>query len=62
MLGPSRTITDPASGDVLSHMPGPDLGVIRLLDVRPSISIAEAISGSGFSRGDRLAPVPPPVR
>lgn len=61
VLGPVRVITDPASGDVLSRMPGPDLGVLRIREVRPDIAIAEVLSGAGFSRGNRLAPVPPPT-
>jgi len=47
-------VTDPATGDVLSILPGPVLGTIRVTEVHKTIAYAEVVRGSGFERGQRL--------
>lgn len=51
VLGPARVVTDPVSGDVLTRLPGPDLGKLQVLEVRDSISICRVIEGGPFPRG-----------
>jgi len=53
-----RPITDPATGEVLSLLPGPVVGKLRVTDVHRDISYAEAIEGAGFQRGQRLIRIP----
>lgn len=49
-----KVITDPATGDKLSVIPGAAIGRIKITKVEDRISFAEAISGQGFKRGHRL--------
>jgi len=51
-----RPVTDPSTGDLLSMIPGPVLGTIRVIRVEKSISYAEVVRGGGFERGQRLMP------
>ena len=52
--GEGHAITDPATGDVLSVIPGPAVGHIRVVEVLDKISYAEILKGSGLKRGQRL--------
>ncbi|NQT93117.1 MAG: hypothetical protein HQ559_10180, partial [Lentisphaerae bacterium] len=52
--GEGRTVTDPATGDVLSVIPGPALGHVRVTQVLDKISYAEIVRGRGLQRGQRL--------
>lgn len=54
---PAEPVTDPATGDVLSVLPGPAVGTIRIVRVEDRISFATALKGSGFARGQWLSPV-----
>lgn len=56
--GDERTITDPITGDTIERIPGPVLGLLRVVDVRESASYAEALQGADFRRGAVLEPVP----
>jgi len=49
-----RPITDPATGDVLSVIPGPVVGTLRVTQVHDRIAYADVIQGSGFERGQRI--------
>jgi curli biogenesis system outer membrane secretion channel CsgG len=51
---PARPVTDPATGDVLSFLPGPQVGRIRIVQVAERIAFAEPVSGAGFQRGQWL--------
>jgi len=54
--GSGRPVTDPVTGDLLSIIPGPLVGTIRVTAVRSDIAYAEAVNGSAFERGQRLLP------
>ncbi len=57
--GPAEPVTDPATGDVLTFVPGPRLGAIRICKVDEKISFAKTIQGQGFSRGQWLVKATP---
>jgi curli biogenesis system outer membrane secretion channel CsgG len=54
--GGGKAVTDPVTGDVLTTVPGPVLGVVRVTEVLDRISYAQPVRGSGFARGQFLAP------
>jgi hypothetical protein len=54
--GEGQSVTDPATGDVLSVIPGPVIGTIRVTEVQRRIAYAEVVKGSQFRRGQRLVP------
>jgi hypothetical protein len=56
--GEGEPVTDPATGDVLSVIPGPTIGTIRVTEVQPRIAYAEVVKGSQFRRGHKLVPAP----
>jgi len=58
--GQGRSITDPATGDVLSVIPGPAVGHIRVVEVLDRISYAEILKGKGLKRGQRLVGIKRP--
>ncbi len=60
--GKGRAVTDPVTGDILEVLPGPVLGVLRVTDIRESVSGAEVIQGYGFARGQYLERIPPPAK
>lgn len=53
-------VTDPGTGDVLDVLPGPVVGVIRVVEVQERVAGAEVISGHSFARGQLLEKVKPP--
>ena len=53
----ARRVTDPATGDVLTWLPGPEVGRLKVVRVEAAISYAEPLAGSGFRRGQCLSPV-----
>lgn len=61
-----RSITDPATGNVIDHIPGKVVGRIRIIDVRSTASDGIVLSGQA-KRGDFLekvvtqSPVHPPL-
>ncbi len=57
--GAGTPVTDPLTGDLLDVMPGPIQGVVRVVEVRESLAVAEVVNGSGFSRGQVLEAVNP---
>ncbi len=54
--GESEPVTDPSTGDILSILPGPILGTIKITTVEKKISHAIPVSGKGFKRGQILSP------
>ena len=61
VCGEGRRVTDPVTGDVLTVMPGRNIGRLRIIRVDDTISFAEPVLGEGFVRGQRLkliVPVP----
>jgi curli biogenesis system outer membrane secretion channel CsgG len=54
--GHGRKITDPATGDVISVIPGADLGSIEITTVHANIAYARPLSGNNFMRGHLLTP------
>jgi curli biogenesis system outer membrane secretion channel CsgG len=59
--GKGSPVTDPVTGDILEILPGPVVGVIRVIEVRDTIAGAEVIRGHGFERGQYLERVPRPA-
>lgn len=51
-----RVITDPATGDRLTVLPGTTVGTIRVIQVDKNIAFAGAVKGASFRRGQRLVP------
>ncbi len=51
---PAQPVTDPETGDVLDTLPGPALGVIRIVRADRKLAYAEAVEGVGFARGHWL--------
>lgn len=60
--GPAEPVTDPATGDVLTFVPGPRIGLIRIVQVDERISFAKTIQGQGFNRGQWLGKATPGTR
>ena len=50
----AQPVTDPATGNVISFLPGARLGRVRVLRVEPKISFAQATDGGNFDRGQWL--------
>jgi curli biogenesis system outer membrane secretion channel CsgG len=51
---PAEPVTDPATGDVLSYLPGAQIGRLRIIQLDDRVAFGEAVSGSGFQRGQWL--------
>ena len=51
---PSQPVTDPATGDVIEWLPGRQIGAIRIVQAGPKLAVGQAVSGSGFQRGQCL--------
>ncbi|MEI6564213.1 MAG: CsgG/HfaB family protein [bacterium] len=60
--GPAEPVTDPATGDTLTFVPGPKIGAIRIFQVDDKVSFARGIQGRGFNRGQWLAKATPKTR
>lgn len=54
--GEGQAVTDPSTGDLLSIIPGPVAGSIRIETVNEKISFAVPLNGSDFRRGMHLKP------
>ena len=52
--GAGRQVTDPATGDSLTVLPGAMLGTLRVTEVQKDIAWAEPVRGIRFERGQRL--------
>ena len=51
---PAEPVTDPATGDVLTFVPGHLVGTLKVNRVDEKISYAQPVQGSGFDRGQWL--------
>ncbi len=51
---PARPVTDPATGDVITFLPGAKVGLLRVTRVEDKITWAEPTEGRGFQRGQWL--------
>ena len=60
--GPAEPVTDPATGDVLTFVPGPRIGTIQLVQVDEKVSYAKVVEGGPFNRGQWLAKASPEIR
>jgi curli biogenesis system outer membrane secretion channel CsgG len=60
--GPAEPVTDPATGDVLTFIPGTRIGLLRILQVDEKVSFAKVVQGQGFNRGQWLAKATPTTR
>jgi len=54
-------VTDPGTGDVLDILPGPVVGLIRVVEVRARVAGAEVVNGHSFARGQLMERVKPPA-
>lgn len=55
--GGGRPVKDPATGGIISVIPGPIVGRLRLVEVNEFASYAVPIEGAGFVRGQVASPV-----
>ena len=60
--GKGKAVTDPGTGDILEVLPGPILGVLRVIEVRDNVAGAEVTTGHGFARGQYLERIPAPEK
>jgi hypothetical protein len=60
--GPADPVTDPATGDVLTFVPGAKLGVIQITQVDDKVAYARPVEGREFSRGQWLMKATPQQR
>lgn len=60
--GPADPVTDPATGDVLTFVPGPKLGVIQIVQVDDKVAYARPVEGREFNRGQWLMKATPQQR
>ncbi len=54
---PAEPVTDPATGDILTFLPGTRVGTLRVTRVDEKVAFAEIIQGSGLERGQCLSEV-----
>lgn len=52
--GPAEAVTDPATGDLLTYLPGPRIGSVKISQVDDTIALATPIEGKAFERGQWL--------
>lgn len=60
--GPAEPVTDPATGDILTFVPGPRIGLLRIVQVDAKVSYAKISQGQGFNRGQWLGKATPTTR
>ena len=60
--GPADPVTDPSTGDVLTFVPGPKLGVIQIIQVDDKVAYAKSIEGHDFNRGQWLMKATPKTK
>lgn len=60
--GPAEPVTDPATGDVLTYVPGTKIGTIQLVQVDEKVSFAKPVEGRAFDRGQWLSKATPDTR
>ncbi len=60
--GPAEPVTDPATGDVLTFVPGIRIGLLRIIQVDDKVAFAKITQGQGFLRGQWLCKAAPTAR
>lgn len=60
--GPAEPVTDPATGDILTFVPGTKIGTIRVIQVDDKIAFAKPVDGRDFGRGQWLNKKNPKAR
>jgi len=60
--GPAEPVTDPATGDILTYVPGQKLGVIQIIQVDDKVAYAKPIEGHDFTRGQWLMKATPQTK
>jgi hypothetical protein len=60
--GPAEPVTDPATGDILTFVPGPRIGLLRISQVDEKVAFAKILQGQGFNRGQWLVKASPKSR
>lgn len=60
--GPAEPITDPATGDVLTFVPGQKIGTLRITEVDEKVSFAVPVQGGSFSRGQWMSKADPKAK
>jgi curli biogenesis system outer membrane secretion channel CsgG len=60
--GPAEPVTDPATGDILTFVPGLKLGVIQIFQVEDKVAFAKPVEGRDFTRGQWLIKADPKSR
>ena len=58
----SQTVTDPDTGDILSHVVGRSIGRVRISHVAKKYAIAEVLQGDAFKVGQTLFAVKPQAK
>lgn len=59
---PAEPVTDPATGDILTYVPGAQIGLLRIIQVDEKVSFAKVLQGQGFNRGQWLSKATPTIR
>lgn len=54
---PAEPVTDPATGDILTFLPGAKVGTIRVTRVDEKVAFAEVLQGNSLERGQCLTEV-----
>lgn len=57
VFGSPKVVRDPVSGDVLTRLPGEEMGRLKVVEVRDRISICEVVSGGPFPHAALLEAV-----
>ena len=52
--GPAEPVTDPATGDIITYVPGPKIGVVQIFQVDGKLAYAKPVEGHDFARGQWL--------
>lgn len=60
--GPAEPVTDPATGNVLTYVPGAKIGTVKIIQVDNNVCYAKPLEGRGFERGQWLIKTAPNSR
>ena len=60
--GPAEPVTDPATGDIITYVPGTKLGMIQIIQVDDKVAYAKPVEGHEFTRGQWLMKATPQTK
>ena len=60
--GPAEPVTDPATGDIITYVPGTKLGMIQIIQVDDKVAYAKPVEGHEFNRGQWLMKATPQTK